>query len=1115
MEEKAKKEEPSKRRWRWPAIVVGGLLALILLILTVVSLVLTPQRLTGWVRQYGTDYLSKGRVEVARVDLSIWSTFPHAAITIDSLAVINERPEVPDTVVAFERFHGRINLAALFVGKISLKKVEIVRPVVTFWQGRDSLTSLSVLPSSDEPKAEEKTEGLSLPDISLESFVIEGDARLRYVSVPDSIDATVIISRSAISGRNDVPQYALNIEGNLGAVPFLRENLAYGIDGGIGWKPDEPLALSLHDFKIELDQLKTQTSMKADFANDVRLDKLSFEVKPLPLQRLCEIAAQVPQLAGVVPDVKTTSTFALKAELKQPYTYVASAAEPPVPEMEIQAWLNDAPISIPSYYVDFSNLGAELAVSLSNRGLASSSVELKRLNVSFPGSDFKLRGSATNLGGDMRADGCFRGRVDFNGLDRRVWTLVGMRLWGTLDADVDFNLRMSDLTPNTFHRAKLKGEASLRKFHAVLPSDSLYAGLTIARLKFGSDEQFGKRDGQMVDSMLMASVKVDSLWVMMPELTARMADLKLGAGVENRAASTDTTTVTPMGAAVSLRTLRYEGVADSTRALLRNLYGHLALTRYKGQGKQPKIGARIGAKRIVFASGNNFVALRGGEISASAFKSPRKKRRRLSPADSVRVSARRDSMLLAQSQYERVEIDVDRNLITLLRRWHISGSLKADGGRLITPMWPLKTRMRNLRFDFNADSLNLRSMDLTTGQSDFSLSGTINNIQRSLGRRHLAQPLRLRLDLKSDTINVNQLVQTAFRGAAAEPAISATPLELDVADAVLEQQAEVAESDTMMAVVVPMNIDAELNFRAGNIIYSNMALRDFAGQVLIANGAANLNELRASTDIGSAELNMLYCAPKRSDVDFGMSLDLHRFNLGRVTELIPALDSVMPMLRSFGGVVDAQVSATTEVDSMLNINFPSLKAMVRLKGDSLVVLDPETFKTISRWLLFKNKNKNMIDHMDVQLAVEDNMLNIYPFMFDFDRYRLGVMGHNDLNLNLNYHISVLKSPIPFKFGINVKGTMEKMKIRLGRAKFKENMVAESVALGDTIRMNLAREMRSVFRRGTRAARLAPLHLSKPGPMPELDAATDTLAPTDSIFFIQQGLIEAPDSLKQQ
>ncbi len=260
---------------------------------------------------------------------------------------------------------------------------------------------------------------------------------------------------------------------------------------------------------------------------------------------------------------------------------------------------------------------------------------------------------------------------------------------------------------------------------------------------------------------------------------------------------------------------------------------------------------------------------------------------------------------------------------------------------------------------------------------------------------------------------------------------------------------------------------------------------------------------------------MLYCAPTRSDVDFGMSLDLNRFNIGRVTELIPALDSVMPMLRSFGGVVDAQVSATTEVDSMLNINFPSLKAMVRLKGDSLVVLDPETFKSISRWLLFKNKNKNMIDHMDVQLAVEDNTLNIYPFMFDFDRYRLGVMGHNDLNLNLNYHISVLKSPIPFKFGINVKGTMEKMKIRLGRARFKENMVAESVALGDTIRMNLAREMRSVFRRGTRAARLAPLHLSKPGPMPELDAAADTLAPTDSLFFIQQGLIEAPDSIKQQ
>lgn len=1105
-----------KRWWKWPAIAAGVVVGLILLVLVAVSAILTPARLTKLVGKYGSDYLVDGRLDVGCVDLTIWSTFPHATLSIDSLAVINEREQVPDTVLALERFHGRVNLAALLIGRISVKHVELVRPQVTFWQGADSLTSLSILPPGEE-SAEEETKELNLPDIRVNNFAIIGDARLRYISEPDSIDATVCIRQSHLAANGKVPQYTFSIDGNLGALPYLSEQLTYGIDGGIGWEPSKPLALSLHDFKIEVDQLKTETSLKADFTSELRLDELKFALRPLPLKRLTELARQVPQLQEIVPQISSSGTFSLNAELTQPYVYQVVDSMPSIPDMTIDARLSDAPISIPACYVDFTNFGAELSATLSSRGMDATTIKLKRLNVSFPGSDFRLEGTVSNPVSDPLIRGCFRGRVDFNGLDRRVWPLLGMRLWGKFDADIDIDTRLSRLTTESFHRVKLSGEANLRDFHAILPSDSLYAGLTHGRLEFGSDKKFIARNGQCVDSMLMASVAIDSLWVMMPELTARISQLRLGAGVENTASTTDTTTISPMGATVSLRALRYEGAADSTRALLRNLAGGLVLTRYKGNARQPKVGAKLKVDRIVFASGSNRVTLRGGELSASAFKSPRRERRHrhLSAADSLRRIARRDSMLLAQSQYERLDIDLDRNMVTLLRKWNVSGSLKAKSGRLITPMWPLRTRMRELNFAFNADSLNLRSLSLTTGESDFALSGSINNLQRALGRKIPGQPLRIRLDLTSDTINVNQLVQTAFRGAAANDSTLQLAASLDADDSEMEQQAQAEEASEMKAIVVPMNIDALLSFNAKDIIYSTMAFKNFGGQIAIANGAASLNNLHADTDAGSAQLDMLYYAPTLNDIDFGLNLALNKFNLGRVTELIPALDSIMPMLRSFGGIVDARVSATTGVDSLLNINFPSLKAMVRLTGDSLVVLDPQTFKTISKWLLFKDKNKNMIDHMDVHLAVEDNVLNLYPFMFDFDRYRLGVMGNNDLNLNLNYHISILKSPIPFKFGINVKGTMDKMKIRLGRAKFKENMVAESVALGDTLRMNLAREMRNVFRRGARAARMAPLHIVKPENLPALDEKTDTLAPADSLFFIQQGLIEAPDSLKQQ
>ena len=124
------------------------------------------------------------------------------------------------------------------------------------------------------------------------------------------------------------------------------------------------------------------------------------------------------------------------------------------------------------------------------------------------------------------------------------------------------------------------------------------------------------------------------------------------------------------------------------------------------------------------------------------------------------------------------------------------------------------------------------------------------------------------------------------------------------------------------------------------------------------------------------------------------------------------------------------------------------------------------------------------------------------------------MGNNDLAMNLNYHVSVLKSPIPFKFGINIKGTPENMKIRLGGAKVKENMVVERVTLVDTTRINLVKEMDRVFRRGVRKARLKSLNArgNKPGDMLRIDdIKNDTISAADSAVFVKEGLLPPPPS----
>lgn len=1108
MEKEIKKKASGWRRWlKWGGITVAGLFGLILLALAVLGFYMTPERLTGLVNKYAGDYFVNADFKVERAELTIWRTFPHAEIDVDRLRLLNTDPQVPaagDTVASLERFHGRINLAALLIGRISVNRVEIDRPCAAVWQGPDSLSNLNIFPPS-EPK-EETDEPLSLPSIHLDSFRILGDARFRFISEPDSINADITIRATDICSDDGVQQYLLTTDASAGAVPLLPERLKVGLDGGIGWKPEEPLQLALNKFKVNVDSLQTVTTAEIDFNDGILLKSLQFHLKPLSLERVSELVEQIP-------DLKTPATVELTAKLLAPYKYNPDTLL--MPELEANLRMPAAPLAVPEYHLDFSNLELDADAKISSNGLDHSVVDLKKLKVSFPGSDFSLTGTATNLETDPHASGCFKGYVNFNNIDRRVWAMAGMRLRGNLDADVDFNLNLSDVSPNGFHKADLKGYADLRDFVALMPADSIAAWTRHARLDFGSSEKV-----HGADSMLTASLSLDTARVWTAAMQAELSKLKLNLGVENNSQTLDSTTVTPMGGKIELERLRCL-LADSSRAMVRGIKGGTILTRYQGDGTRPLLAAKVGVDRLVYADGTNRMSVSGAEIAAKSHLAVTGKptRRTLTAADSLRLKKRRDSLILSEKGHERMDFGVDRSLVRQLKKWDVRGSVKARRARIFTPVFPLRMRLSELDFAFNPDSLTLKSIGLKAGRSDFKLNGMVSNMQKSLGRKR-GQPLLVKLQLNSDTINVNELARAAFRGSAWQAkadsiaaANGQTAANIDLDDDTMEAQTDAEADEGMRAIVVPMNVDATLAFNARNIVYSTMLLHDFTGEVIVADGAAQLSDLHASTDMGSANANLIYYAPTANDVDVGLSMELNRFHIDRVTEMIPALDSLMPLLRDLGGVIDVNIGATTRTDSLLNIDFPSLRAMVSMTGDSLRVLDEKTFRTMSKWLLFHDKKKNMIDHMEVELAVEDNTLELYPFMFDFDRYRIGVMGHNDLDMNLDYHVSILKSPIPFKFGVNIRGNADKLKIRPGLARFKEKMVGQSTKIADTLRVNLAKEIKGAIKRGAKAARVAPMEVRRPEKIEAIDERADTISHADSLYFIEQGLIEAPDSIR--
>lgn len=72
-------------------------------------------------------------------------------------------------------------------------------------------------------------------------------------------------------------------------------------------------------------------------------------------------------------------------------------------------------------------------------------------------------------------------------------------------------------------------------------------------------------------------------------------------------------------------------------------------------------------------------------------------------------------------------------------------------------------------------------------------------------------------------------------------------------------------------------------------------------------------------------------------------------------------------------------------------------------------------------------------------------------------------GTQGLDMNFDYHISILKSPLPFKMGVNITGNLDKMKFKLSKAKYKDAVTSVEIRKVDSTRINMGRQIVNDFR----------------------------------------------------
>lgn len=1075
------------RMLKWAGLTVAGIVGLLIVILTVGLWILTPERLTPIVEDFANENLN-AEVKIGRVELTFWKSFPRLRVEVDNLSMISHaldslpaelRASLPanaDSLLTIKHFEGGINVMQAATGTVSLSDVIISGPTINLLQVDDDNANFNIFPDSSP----DDSISTDIPDIYINHFAITDAGPVTYRSLSDTIDIELHLRTIELEEEN--PVYALKLYTEI-ETPLLhhisQNDIEFSLDGAIGWSYKRPYLLKLENFIVRLAEIDLNVSTEIDFLENLRIQSLDFRLNELAIAPLRKYLP--PEMKESLSTLDTDMKLSISGSLTAPYSVGTGAGLP-----SMTAKLSVAPCRFFFDNLRFNRVAAEAEATIVGNDPDRSVITLRQLDIDGDVVEMNLSVTLTQIFSDPRIKGHFDGWVNFTNLPPQLSDRLNADFEGRLSGETDFSFRLSDLRRNGFHRMRIDGELDLDQFRFTSRDTVNSAYSRHSTISFGSNCKAGHLR-HVSDSMLIARVKADTFSLRTAGLTARGDNLSATIGCSNSLKSQVKAEAVPIGGYVSIGRIFYNSKIDSVRIALSDLKGFASLKRYDSDS--PRLAVRVSIGKV----GMLHPDVRAGVSNST-----------------LRMLATLNQQ--PEGNSARAYFYDNNSLKNLLFRWNVRAELNAERGRLRLAAIHLPNSFENLDLAISTDTISLNSLQYRIGRTDLGFNGVVSNLRGALGSIH-PTPLRFDLNVVSDTININEIVH-----ALSDPAAKVVDHVTDDlslwAKGELDAIVHPGESpDSVIGpILIPLNLDAGVTINARNVIYSDLLMKNLQGELLVYNGAMNLARLTTDTEAGAINLSALYSAPDVKDMSFGLGMKLERFHIDRLPKVIPAIDSIMPMIRSFSGTVDANIAVTCNLTPDMYFDIPTLKSAMQFEGDSLSVVDNKTMHTMAKWLMLKDKNRITIDHLSVESVMSDGIMSIYPFIVDIGRYKLGIMGRNNMDFDLDYHIAVLKSPVPFRFGINIKGTPHHMNIRFGGAKFNERMVARRDSIAASTRLNLLEEMNSVFRRGVKAAKLGPLTIKGHADTTYMSVPEEIITHQDSLLLIREGLIVVPDSV---
>jgi hypothetical protein len=600
-------------------------------------------------------------------------------------------------------------------------------------------------------------------------------------------------------------------------------------------------------------------------------------------------------------------------------------------------------------------------------------VHINHFTAKTPQSNFSIEGMVTHLFKDITCNLTTSAGLTLDEFNKMIPQSMKTTVSGKASGQIKSRFTLSQFEKMQFEKMKLSGSVNLSDFDVKYDSISLKTDKSKIDFEMPVSKPSSKNTGYVFASIISDNIVAG-------KLASYNASLKNSSLILETSDIRDTTKIPYLICTFSMDGIS-AGMNDMSVAIV-SPQGKVSVSPRPGKSDQPHISLSYNSGELKTSMGKNFASV--NKISAD------------------------------------LNLANDNTQKDIFLQWLVKGYVDMNKGLITMSEFTNPIEIPSVKMDFNPETFSIKESSMKIGKSDFQLSGNFNNVLSYFRGDSI---LRGKFNFVSNTTDVAQLMAlTSGIGTYDSTSVN-------------KQENTTADTSNSGPYMVPKKIDVTLNVNVRLATMGVDTATNIKGAVQIHDGTLLLNGLTFDTPAAKMQLTAMYRTPRKNHLYLGIDYHMMDVEISELLTMIPDIDSMMPMLRSFGGRGEFHIAAETYLDSLYNIKKSTLRGAASIAGNNLVLMDGQTFSEIAKKLRFNKKTQNKVDSLSAEFTIFRNEIDIYPFLIVMDKYKAVVAGRHNFDMTFDYNVSVVDCPLPIKLGVDIKGNVNKLSYSLGRCKY--------------------------------------------------------------------------------